>query len=56
MSGAIIPSGFWVGCSAKPWHERTGMTSQIDLDNQTIHVARVKGSKDSLHTLDRDEV
>jgi site-specific recombinase XerD len=30
--------------------------SQIDLDNRTIHVARVKGSKDSLHTLDRDEV
>ena len=30
--------------------------SQIDLDNRTIHVARVKNSKDSLHTLDRDEV
>ncbi len=30
--------------------------SQIDLDSRTIHVARVKGSKDSLHTLDRDEV
>jgi type 1 fimbriae regulatory protein FimB len=30
--------------------------SQIDLDNRTIHVSRVKNSKDSMHTLDRDEV
>ena len=30
--------------------------SQIDLDNRTIHVARDKGSRDSLHMFDRDQV
>jgi len=30
--------------------------SQLDLENGTIHVARVKGSKDSTHTMGRDEL
>ena len=30
--------------------------SQIDLDAGVIHIARVKGSKDSTHTMDRDEL
>jgi type 1 fimbriae regulatory protein FimB/type 1 fimbriae regulatory protein FimE len=37
--------------------EATGLRwSQIDLDAGTIHVTRLKGSKDSVHTLDRDEL
>ena len=38
---------------------RLARWSQFDLDNpgtKTIHVQRVKGSEDSTHTLDRDEV
>jgi integrase len=30
--------------------------SQVDLDQGGLHVARVKGSKDSTHTLDRAEL
>ena len=30
--------------------------SQVDLDQGVLHVARVKGSKDSTHSLDRDEL
>jgi integrase len=30
--------------------------SQVDLDQGVIHIARVKGSKDSTHSLDRDEL
>jgi type 1 fimbriae regulatory protein FimB/type 1 fimbriae regulatory protein FimE len=30
--------------------------SQIDLDAGVIHIARVKGSQDSTHTMDRDEL
>jgi len=30
--------------------------SQLDLDQGVLHVARVKGSKDSTHSLDRDEL
>jgi type 1 fimbriae regulatory protein FimB len=30
--------------------------SQIDLDQGVLHVARVKGSNDSTHSLDRDEL
>jgi type 1 fimbriae regulatory protein FimB/type 1 fimbriae regulatory protein FimE len=30
--------------------------SQLDLDGGTLHVARVKGSIDSTHSLDRDEL
>jgi type 1 fimbriae regulatory protein FimB/type 1 fimbriae regulatory protein FimE len=30
--------------------------SQVDLDQGVIHVARVKGSKDGTHSLDRDEL
>jgi len=30
--------------------------SQIDLETGTIHVLRLKGSKDSMHTMDRDEL
>jgi integrase len=37
--------------------EAVGMRwSQVDLDQGVIHVARVKGSKDSTHSLDRDEL
>ena len=37
--------------------EATGLRwSQIDLDAGTIHVARLKGSVDSTHTMDRDEL
>src|SRR5690349_12930020 len=36
--------------------EAVGMRwSQIDLDAGVIHIARVKGSQDSTHTMDRDE-
>ncbi len=38
---------------------RTARWSQFDLDNpgtKTFHVRRIKGSEDSTHTLDRDEV
>jgi integrase len=30
--------------------------SQIDLETGVIHIARVKGSQDSTHTMDRDEL
>jgi integrase len=30
--------------------------SQVDLDQGVLHVARAKGSKDSTHSLDRDEL
>ena len=30
--------------------------SQVDLDQGVIHIARVKGSNDSTHSLDRDEL
>jgi len=30
--------------------------SQVDLDQGVIHIARVKGSNDSTHRLDRDEL
>ena len=30
--------------------------SQIDLEAGVIHIARVKGSQDSTHTMDRDEL
>jgi integrase len=30
--------------------------SQIDLENGTVHIARVKGSKASTHSMDRDEL
>jgi type 1 fimbriae regulatory protein FimB/type 1 fimbriae regulatory protein FimE len=37
--------------------EAVGMRwSQVDLDQGVIHVARVKGSNDSTHSLDRDEL
>jgi integrase len=37
--------------------EATGLRwSQIDLEAGTIHVARLKGSVDSTHTMDRDEL
>jgi type 1 fimbriae regulatory protein FimB/type 1 fimbriae regulatory protein FimE len=37
--------------------EATGLRwSQIDLETGTIHVARLKGSIDSTHTMDRDEL
>jgi type 1 fimbriae regulatory protein FimB/type 1 fimbriae regulatory protein FimE len=37
--------------------EAVGMRwSQVDLDQGVIHVSRVKGSKDSTHSLDRDEL
>jgi len=37
--------------------EATNMRwSQVDLDAGVLHVARVKGSKDSTHSLDRDEL
>jgi integrase len=37
--------------------EAVGMRwSQIDLDQGVIHVARIKGSNDSTHSLDRDEL
>jgi type 1 fimbriae regulatory protein FimE len=37
--------------------EATGLRwSQIDLEAGTIHVARLKGSKASTHSLDRDEL
>ena len=37
--------------------EAVGMRwSQVDLDAGTLHVARLKGSIDSTHSLDRDEL
>ena len=37
--------------------EATNMRwSQVDLEAGVLHVARVKGSKDSTHSLDRDEL
>jgi len=37
--------------------EATGLRwSQIDLETGTIHVARLKGSVDSTHSMDRDEL
>ena len=37
--------------------EGVGMRwSQVDLDQGVIHIARVKGSNDSTHSLDRDEL
>jgi site-specific recombinase XerD len=37
--------------------EATNMRwSQVDLDAGVLHVARVQGSKDSTHSLDRDEL
>jgi type 1 fimbriae regulatory protein FimB/type 1 fimbriae regulatory protein FimE len=37
--------------------EATGLRwSQIDLEAGTIHVTRLKGSKDSVHSMDRDEL
>ncbi|MBV8092320.1 MAG: tyrosine-type recombinase/integrase [Acetobacteraceae bacterium] len=37
--------------------EATGLRwSQIDLETGTIHIARVKGSKASTHSMDRDEL
>jgi integrase len=37
--------------------EAVGMRwSQVDLDQGVIHIARVKGSIDSTHSLDRDEL
>jgi integrase len=37
--------------------EAVGMRwSQVDLDQGVIHIARVKGSNDSTHSLDRDEL
>jgi integrase len=37
--------------------EAVGMRwSQIDLDQGVIHIARIKGSNDSTHSLDRDEL
>jgi len=37
--------------------EAVGMRwAQVDLDQGVIHVARVKGSNDSTHSLDRDEL
>lgn len=37
--------------------EATGLRwSALDLDAGTIHIARVKGSKPSTHTMDRDEL
>ena len=37
--------------------EATGLRwSQIDLDNGTVHITRLKGSNDSTHSIDRDEL
>ena len=37
--------------------EATGLRwSQIDLESGTIHVLRLKGSRDSMHSMDRDEL